>query len=107
MTTPSKVKDYSAEDDLSPVVSNVIATVTEAIADAAKSAVDELATAFCDVAVPEFLAPIEAIELDIPILGEFEPLSIHIYEAIRQFVLLTILIFPPTKARSLYWQKNS
>lgn len=58
------------EDIAGQVVSVVVATITEAIADAAKTALDELATAFCDVAVPEFLAPIEAVELDIPIIGK-------------------------------------
>jgi hypothetical protein len=44
----------------------VVATVTEAIANAAKSVLDAVATDFCEVAVPAFLAPLEDIELAIP-----------------------------------------
>ncbi|KAI9650603.1 hypothetical protein NHQ30_000621 [Ciborinia camelliae] len=52
------------------VISAIIATVTVAIADAAKSVIDAVATDFCEVAVPGFLDVVSGIEAAIPILGE-------------------------------------
>lgn len=52
--------------DLSPVVSIVVATVTEALANAAKTIIDTVATDFCEVAVPVLLEEISDIELAIP-----------------------------------------
>ncbi|KAJ5928236.1 hypothetical protein N7466_007192 [Penicillium verhagenii] len=61
-------EDYKV--DLNPVVSVVVATVTEVLANAAKSVIDAVATDFCDVAVPIFLEEVSDIELAIPIIGE-------------------------------------
>lgn len=44
----------------------MVAPVTEAIANAAKSVIDAVATDYCEVAVPAFLDVIEDIELAIP-----------------------------------------
>ncbi|KAJ5528068.1 glycoside hydrolase [Penicillium frequentans] len=66
-------KEVSLQEDavdLNPIVSVVVATVTEALANAAKSVIDAVATDFCDVAVPAFLEVVDDIELAIPIIGE-------------------------------------
>jgi chitinase len=68
-TLHTSTEDLSQEDlslNTNPFVSVVVATVTEAIANAAKSVLDAVATDFCEVAVPAFLAPLEDIELAIP-----------------------------------------
>lgn len=67
-TLQSSTTQELSVDDVSdnPVVSVIVSTVTEAIADAAKAVLDAVATDFCNVAVPEFLGVVEEIELAIP-----------------------------------------
>lgn len=67
LQTSSKEVSLQEDDlDLNPIVSVVVATVTEALANAAKSVIDAVATDFCDVAVPAFLEVVDDIELAIP-----------------------------------------
>jgi len=70
-------KEMSQDDVIGPAVSVIVSTVTEALANAAKSVIDAVATDFCEVAVPAFLAPLEDIELAIPSKFPLAPFAVH------------------------------